>query len=103
MAREFHDTLTSWVAEGLISAEQALAIEADGRVAAVTAPAGVAPAPGELVPAQPRGVPRAVEALGYLGSLLAFIAGFLAVHARWPSITATGGAVFAGVAAVVLS
>jgi hypothetical protein len=82
---ELHDQLAGWVADGLIEAGQAARIQA--------APGGGA-APGRR--------PLVVEGLGYLGAVLAVVAGFIALRQLWPGIPASAGLAFAATAAAVL-
>ena len=84
--------LARWVAEGLISQEQA------GRIAAAEA-ARAGQRPG---PAAGHRTSLAVEALGYTGGVLAIAAGFLALRDLWPGIPAPAQLGFAGAAAVAL-
>ena len=82
---ELHDQLAGWVAGGLIEAGQAARIEA--------APDGGAGA---------RRRPLVVEGLGYLGAVLAVVAGFVALRQLWPGFPPSAGLAFAATAAVVL-
>jgi hypothetical protein len=101
---EWRDRLADWVARGLIDSGQAARIEA---VQAVLPPvvgdgargAGlVTAAPGTEV----RRLPLVVEALGYLGIVVAVAAGIIAAWRRWPTVSAGGELAFAGAGAVVL-
>jgi hypothetical protein len=49
-----------------------------------------------------RRLPLVVEALGYLGAVLAVVAGFIALRQVWPTISPGAGLIFAGVAATAL-
>lgn len=92
-----HAQLTRWQAAGLIDAGQAAGIEA--------AEARQAADPGRgRPPAPPVSSRRAivVEALGYLGAVLAAMAGFIAVRDLWPGIPAGAGLALAGGTAIVL-
>lgn len=94
MAENLHQQLDRWVVGGLLTAEQAARIEK----AEYRRPAGPA-APG--TPGGPRSA-YVVEALGYLGGLLAVIAGFVAVGQLWPGISDGTKVIFAVLAAAVL-
>ncbi len=89
--------LTRWQAAGLIDAGQAAGIEAAEARQAAEPGRGRQPAP----PASPR---RAivVEALGYLGAVLAAMAGFIAVRDLWPGIPAGAELTLAAGSAIVL-
>jgi hypothetical protein len=102
--------LDSWVAAGLISADQAeriIAAEAAGMVVVPTA--GTVAAPAQTGGSARRRTPYVVEALGYLGAALAAIAGFLAVDQLWPDVplgpqvgfAAAGAVLFAGAAMLI--
>jgi len=66
--------------------------------AASQRPEQVAGAPGTAQ----RRLPLVVEALGYLGAVLAVVAGFIALRQVWPTISPGAGLIFAGVAATAL-
>jgi hypothetical protein len=55
------------------------------------------PAPG-----QSHRLPLVVEALGYLGALIAIVAAFVALHQFWPHVPPGAGLAFTGVVAVGL-
>ncbi|MGW3093359.1 hypothetical protein ACWDCC_07900 [Streptomyces sp. NPDC001102] len=97
-----HARLTDWVAAGLLDGSQAERIEAAERTRAaygtVRAPRSGAPEAAD----RGRRVSLVVEALGYLGAVMAAIAGFLAVDTLWPGIPAGAQAAFAGAAALAL-
>ncbi len=82
---ELRDKLAGWVADGLIDAGQAARIQA--------APDGAA---------EPRRRPLVVEGLGYLGAVLAVVAGFIALRELWPGLPASAGLAFASTSAAVL-
>jgi hypothetical protein len=87
------DDLRRWSAAGLITDEQARAIEAaeSARVAAAAPPA------------TGRGrVPLVVEALGYVGGVLAVVAGFIAARELWPDMPRGAQEGFALAGCVVL-
>ena len=101
-----------WVAEGWIDREQAARIEAgEAARGPATAPAvapasGPAPAPAfgpapEPGPAVHRG-PLVVEALGYVGGVLAIVAGFIAVDQLWPRIPTGAQLAFAAAGCLAL-
>ena len=91
--------LTRWQAAGLIDAGQAARIEAAEARPAGGPGRGRQPAP----PASPRRA-IAVEALGYLGAVLAATAGFIAAGDLWPGIPAGAElALAAGTALVLLA
>ncbi|MFQ5966549.1 MAG: DUF2157 domain-containing protein [Acidimicrobiia bacterium] len=82
--------LDGWVAEGLISAEQAEAIRAhEARRPEPPAPAG--------------GVSLATEALGYLGGGLAVIAAVILAAELWPDLALWAKVLFAAVITLVLA
>jgi hypothetical protein len=83
---ELRDQLAGWVADGLIEPGQAARIQA--------APDGGAAAPHRR--------PLVVEGLGYLGAVLAVVAGFVALRQLWPGFPPSAGLAFAAAAAVVL-
>ena len=76
---DLDELLGRWVAEGWIEAGQAARIRAGEAARAQAA----VPAPAE----SPRRAPLVVEALGYLGGLVAIVAGVVAVGQLWSSIT----------------
>ncbi|MFD1662340.1 DUF2157 domain-containing protein [Streptomyces caeni] len=93
-----HTQLARWVAEGLISSEQAARIEtAEVARANAAGRPGTAPRDGD----RSRGS-MVVEALGYLGGAMAIIAGFIAVVQLWSDIPPSAEAGFAATAAVLL-
>ncbi len=120
-----HEQLERWVSQGLIDAGQAALIEAaeathaPGTPAAVAPPTVTAPAAPVMVPAaappvtapapaagpaeRPERRALAIEALGYLGGILAIIAGFVAVQELWPDIPTAAQLAFAGTGAVLLA
>jgi uncharacterized membrane protein len=85
---ELRERLAGWMAQGLIDGEQATQIEA----------AEAGPVPG---PAQRR-LPLAAEALGYLGGVLAVMAGLISARSLWPTIPPGTQLAFAGIAAAAL-
>jgi hypothetical protein len=92
-----------WTAAGLIDAAQASRIEQ--AEAGRTRPGGAAQAPAAPPPAVAganRRLPLVVEALGYLGAVIAIAAGIVAVRQFWPHVPAGAELAFAGVAAVLL-
>jgi Predicted membrane protein (DUF2157) len=100
---DLDELLRRWVAEGWIEAEQATRIRAEEGArtqASVPGQPGHAsvPAPAEV----PRRAPLVVEALGYLGGLLAIVAGFVAVNELWPGIPTGAELAFAAAGAVAL-
>jgi hypothetical protein len=100
---DLDELLGRWVTAGWIEAGQAARIRAEegGRTqASVSGQPGQAavPAPAEA----PRRAPLVVEALGYLGGLLAIAAGFVAVSQLWPGIPTGGELAFAAAGAVAL-
>ena len=80
---ELSETLDGWVADGLLSADQAVAILDHERVVATT------PAPDRRVrpPGPPRRIPAFAEALGYLGGVLALTGLALLVANYWPDLS----------------
>jgi hypothetical protein len=82
---ELHDRLAGWVADGPIDAGQAARIQA--------APDGAS---------APRRRPLVVEGLGYLGAVLAAVAGFIALRQLWPGFPPSAGLAFAATATAVL-
>ena len=100
---DLDELLGRWVAEGWIEAGQAARIRAgeDARAeASVPGQPGQAsvPAPAEV----PRRVPLVVEALGYLGGLLAIVAAVVVVSQVWPGIPTGAELAFAAAGAVAL-
>ena len=103
---DLHDTLQRWVAEGLLSPDQAERIEA--LETAARAPTAAWP------PVTPPGeggsrLAYTIEALGYLGATLTAIAGFITVGELWSDMPvavqlglAAAGAVTLAVAGVVV-
>lgn len=118
------EQLARWVAAGLIDAGQAERIAvAEAQQAAVAqaqqtavtgaarADAGVAQtvvtgaerAGAGVAPGRAAGrTPLTVEALGYVGGVLAIVAGFVSVHMLWPDVPVGAQLAFAAVAAVAL-
>lgn len=108
--------LDRWVRQGLLTPEQAqqiYAAEQAGRVPAPApetpaGPAGIqAPAPAESPPpaAPPAAPPRAglaVEALGYLGGLLAIAATMILLGMYWEDLSTAVRLALSGVTAVAL-
>jgi len=88
-----HELLARWTAAGLIDAAQANRIEAveEGRERLPAAS-----------PTAPR-LPLVVEALGYLGAVVAMAGGFVAVHQFWPHVPTGAELAFFGLAAGVLT
>jgi hypothetical protein len=87
--------LTGWVADGLLSQEQATAILAHER--GRLRPERAAP------PARPaRNLPSVAEALGYLGGMLALAGLVLLVSRYWPDLSTGGRLAISGGAAVLL-
>lgn len=82
--------LRRWVAGGLVSAEQAAAIEA--WEASFEAPP---------VPARPRRIPAVAEALGYLGGVLAVTGLVLVVGRYWPDMATAGRLALSAAGALV--
>jgi hypothetical protein len=100
---DLDELLGRWVAEGWIEAGQAARIRAEEGARAQASVSGqpgqaVVPAPAEV----PRRAPLVVEALGYLGGLLAIVAGFVAVDQLWPGIPTGAELAFAAAGAVAL-
>ncbi len=93
--RPIEEQLHLWVSEGLLAPEVAERIEDFEAHRA-------APAAQKAPSAPARRIPLVVEALGYLGGIMALVAGAIAVQQLWPDITSTGAAVFAAAATVVL-
>ena len=115
---EVREQLANWVAQGLIDAGHAALIEAaegarpaagdaarEGSVTTAAAvPVGVpsAAVPTAVPSATGRRLPLVVEALGYLGTIAAVVAGLIATRQLWPTVSASAVLIFAGVAATVL-
>ena len=100
---DLDELLGRWVAEGWIEAGQADRIQAGEEAraeASVPGQPGQAsvPAPAEV----PRRVPLVVEALGYLGGLLAIVAAVVVVSQVWPGIPTGAELAFAAAGAVAL-
>jgi hypothetical protein len=89
------EQLTRWTELGLIDAGQAAGIEA------AEASRAASPQPASPQPA-PRRQPLVVEALGYLGAVLAVVAGLIAARQLWPHVPAGTELACAAVAAIVL-
>ena len=97
---DLDELLRRWVAEGWIEAGQAARIRTGEAARAQAAIPGQPPA---AAPAEtPRRAPLVVEALGYLGGLLAIVAGFIAVDQLWPDIPTSAELAFAGAGTVAL-
>jgi len=96
---DLDELLGRWVAEGWIEAGQAARIRAgEAARAQAAAPGGMAvPAPAE----SPRRAPLVVEALGYLGGVIAIVAGVVAVDQLWPGIPTGAELAFAAAGTVV--
>jgi hypothetical protein len=93
--------LRDWVAQGLITPDQAARIAATES----TRTLGTQPAarPGAKPgPVRPGRIGFVVEALGYLGATFAAVAAFLALRALWADPPVWSELTFAGVGAVVL-
>lgn len=86
--------LDRWVRQGLITPQQAQRIAAAEHLG----PPGPAPAP----PQPPRGGNLAVEALGYLGGLLAAVAALILIGMYWEDLSTAARLAVPGAAAVVL-
>jgi len=125
---DLDELLGRWVAEGWIEAAQAARIRAGeaartraGEAASTPAgeaantpageaantPAGEAArtpaaAPAPATATVPRRAQLAVEALGYLGGLLAIVAGFTAVSQLWPDIPTGAELAFAAAGTIAL-
>ena len=95
---DLDELLRRWVAEGWIEAGQAARNRAGEAARAQAAAPGQAavPAPAE----GPRRAPLVVEALGYLGGLVAIAAGVVAVSQLWPGIPTGGELAFAAAGTV---
>jgi Predicted membrane protein (DUF2157) len=92
------DMLDGWVADGLISAEQAHAILDRERSPAVER----APRHHATTPSRPRRVPVFAEALGYLGGVLALAGLTLLVANYWPDLATSVRLVLSFVTTLVL-
>jgi Predicted membrane protein (DUF2157) len=101
-AGELREQLARWTAAGLIDAAQASRIEEAEAARAGTGDAAQGPAPPAAAAGARRRLPLAVEALGYLGAVIAIAAGIVAVQQYWPHIPASAELAFAGAAAVLL-
>ena len=97
---DLDELLGRWVAEGWIEAGQAARIRAgEAAHAQAAVPGGMAvPAPAE----SPRRAPLVVEALGYLGGVIAIVAGVVAVDQLWPGIPTGAELAFAAAGTVAL-
>lgn len=97
-----HEQLARWTEAGLIDAEQASRIEA----AEATKIGAPEPARADLhagPPASPhRRQPLVVEALGYLGAIIAIVAGATVVQHFWHNVPPSAELAFAGIVAAVL-
>ncbi len=99
---ELREELSGWVAAGLLSEEQASAIEAHEWARPRPAPT---PRPVPSAPAgapRPRRIPVVAEALGYLGGMLLIVGLGLVVARYWPDMATAGRLALSGGAAVVL-
>lgn len=97
------DELAGWVAAGLLSEEQAAAIEAHERAHRWAAPAPPQPgAPAPVSAPRPRRVSAVAEALGYLGGALTTIGLCLLVGRSWPDMATAVRLALSGSAAVAL-
>lgn len=92
------DMLDRWVAEGLLTPDQAVAIAEHERSTLA------APAPGRTAPtpAPPRRIPAYSEALGYLGGVLALAGLTLLVANYWPEMSTSIRLVLSLVTTIVL-
>lgn len=104
---ELAENLRRWVSDGVITQEQAdqiARLEATRRQVLTegAGPTPPAPATGTRPERPSSRLPLVVEALGYLGGLLAAIAAFIFVRELWPDIGRTGWMSLAAVTAVVL-
>src|SRR4249919_90804 len=97
---DLDELLGRWVAEGWIEAGQAARIRArEAARAQAAVPGGMAvPASAE----SPRRAPLVVEALGYLGGVIAIVAGVVAVDQLWPGIPTGAELAFAAAGTVAL-
>jgi hypothetical protein len=92
------DMLDGWVADDLISVEQAHAILDRERSAAVER----APRRRVVTPSRPRRVPVFAEALGYLGGVLALVGLTLLIANYWPDLATSVRLVLSFVTTLVL-
>jgi hypothetical protein len=102
---ELREQLADWVAQGLIDAGHAARIEAaeTARPVAGDAAREVGVRTTAAVPsAAVRRLPLAVEALGYLGTIAAVVAGLITTRQLWPTVSAGAVLTFTGAAAIVL-
>ncbi len=98
------DQLDRWVAAALIDAGQAeriAAAEAERTGEADAEPVRAAGV-GQTAPAAGERLPLAVEAIGYVGGILAIVAGYTSVTVLWPGIPASAELALAAIAAVAL-
>jgi Predicted membrane protein (DUF2157) len=95
-ADELRERLARWTAAGLIDAAQASRIEEAEAARLRTSEGAAADATAR------RRLPLVVEALGYLGAVIAIAAGVVAVQQYWQHIPASAELAFAGGAAVLL-
>jgi hypothetical protein len=97
---DLDELLGRWVAEGWIEAGQAARIRAGEAARAQAAvPGGIAvPAPA----VSPRRAPLVVAALGYLGGVIAIVAGVVAVDQLWPGVPTGAELAFAAAGTVAL-
>jgi len=98
-AQVLRNQLTRWTAAGLIDAEQAERIAA--AEAAGAAGAAEAEARASVAPARKK-LPLVVEALGYLGTVIAIAAGAVALGQFWKNVPPAAELAFTAVAAVGL-
>lgn len=91
----------AWVDAGLLTADQADAIEAYERGLAAAAP--VRPAPGTPTTGRARRVPAVAEALGYIGGVLAAAGLVLLLAQAWDSMTTAGRLGVSAAGAAVLT
>lgn len=96
-----HDQLARWQEEGLLTGEQVEAIVAHERVPSPWSPPA-RPAPVPFVRRERR-VPAAVEALGYLGGILAAVGVVLLVARWWTDLGLAGRLLVTGFGVVVLT
>jgi hypothetical protein len=98
------EQLTRWTAAGLIAPEQAAAIEAAeaARAEADEVVAPGEPQAGQVGAAPHRALPLVVEALGYVGAVIAIAAGSIAVHLHWPTLPPRAELAFSAAVCVVL-
>lgn len=104
---DLHEELARWMAEGLIDTVQGARIEAAeaGRPQPPPSPAPAdRPRTARPVTASvPRRTPLAVEALGYLGSGLAIVAGLRVLPVLWPRIPTGAELAIAAIAAIAFA